>query len=43
MPDFKKFFKFSFQNESVWMFIFGLLPLILGILVILILMLLNEI
>ncbi len=43
MVDLKKFANFSFKNESVWMLIVGLLPLIIGILVFLVLMLLNEV
>jgi hypothetical protein len=40
--DFKGFTRFSFKNESVWMIIFGLLPMTIGILVLLVLMILRE-
>ncbi len=43
MFDFNKFKNFSFKNEPAWMIIFGLLPLVLGIIAFLIIMILNEI
>ena len=42
MIDFKKLPKFSFKDESVWMIIFGLLPLVLGIFIYLVVLLLSA-
>jgi hypothetical protein len=42
MIDFKNLSKISFHNDSVWLVVFGLLPVILGILAFLGFMLFNE-
>ena len=42
MIDFKNLLKFSFKNESIWMIVFSLLPMVLGILIYLVLLLLNA-
>ena len=43
MFDLNKLPKISFQDDNFQKIVFGLLPIILGILVLLVLMLLNEV